>query len=77
MLDTMLRMVYGPTMTWQIRNVPDRVHKVLKHEAVDRGSSLNTLVIEILTAVAEKIEKDVWRWEAFTQDRSAKKRGKR
>jgi len=38
------------------RDVPDDVHKVLKHEAVDRGTSLNALVIEILSKAAEKIE---------------------
>ena len=42
-------------MTWQIRNVPDEVHKALRHEAVDRGLSLNALVIEILSKAAEKI----------------------
>ena len=42
-------------MKWQIRNVPDEAHKVLKHEAVDRGISLNTLVVEILAKAAEKI----------------------
>jgi predicted HicB family RNase H-like nuclease len=43
-------------MKLQTRDVPDQVHKTLKHEAVDRGLSLNTLVIEILTKAAEKIE---------------------
>ena len=43
-------------MTWQIRNVPDQVHKVLRHEALDQGTSVNALVIEILTKAAEKIE---------------------
>lgn len=42
-------------MKLQTRDVPDDVHKVLKHEAVDRGISLNTLVIEILEKAAEKI----------------------
>jgi len=42
-------------MKWQIRNVPDEAHKILKHEAVDRGISLNTLVVEILSKAAEKI----------------------
>jgi len=37
------------------RDVPDQVHKALKHEAVDRGISLNALVNEILTKAAEKI----------------------
>ncbi|MGA2974935.1 MAG: hypothetical protein ABSF77_06470 [Spirochaetia bacterium] len=43
-------------MTWQIRNVPDKVHSVLRHEALDRKTSVNALVIEILSKAAEKIE---------------------
>jgi len=43
-------------MKWQIRNVLDEAHKALKHEAVDREISLNTLVVEIITKAAEKIE---------------------
>lgn len=43
-------------MKLQTRDVPDEVHKILKHEAVDRGLSLNSLVIEILQKAAEKIE---------------------
>jgi len=42
-------------MKWQIRDVPEEAHKVLKHEAVDRGISLNALVIEILKKAAERI----------------------
>jgi hypothetical protein len=55
--DIVLRVVYDATMTWQIRNVPEEAHRILKHEAVDRGIPLNTLVIEILTAAAEKLQR--------------------
>ena len=49
--------LYSDYMKLQTRDVPEAVHKALKHEAVDRGVSLNTLVIEILTRAAEKIGK--------------------
>ena len=49
-------MLYSDSMKWQIRDVPDEAHKVLKHEAVDRGISLNALVIELIVKAAEKIE---------------------
>jgi hypothetical protein len=55
-VDTVLRVVYAESMTWQIRNVPDKVHSVLRHEALDRKTSVNALVIEILSKAAEKIE---------------------
>jgi predicted HicB family RNase H-like nuclease len=42
-------------MKVQIRDVPDEVHRILKHEAIDRGCPLNTLLIEILTKAVEKI----------------------
>jgi predicted HicB family RNase H-like nuclease len=42
-------------MKLQTRDVPDEVHKILKHEAVDRGISLNALVVEILSKAAERI----------------------
>ncbi len=48
-------MQYSGCMKLQTRDVPDEVHKVLKHKAVDRGISLNALVIEILSKAAKEI----------------------
>jgi|GEM_PF-3365875 len=42
-------------MKLQTRDFPDDLHKILKHEAVDRGISLNALVIDILKKAAERI----------------------
>ena len=47
-------MLYNASMTLMTRNVPDEVHRALKLRAVERGVTLNALVIELLSAVPSK-----------------------
>ena len=38
------------SMNLLIRNIPDELHKALRHEAVDRGVSMNALLLERIGA---------------------------
>ena len=46
--------LYNASMTLMTRNVPDELHRALKLRAVERGVTLNALVIELLSAVPGK-----------------------
>ena len=46
--------LYNASMTLMARNVPDELHRALKLRAVERGVTLNALVIELLSAVPGK-----------------------
>ena len=48
-------MLYNASMTLMARNVPDELHRALKLRAVERGVTLNALVIELLSAVSGKV----------------------
>ena len=41
--------LYSVSMTLMTRNVPDELHQALKIRAVERGVTLNALVIELLS----------------------------
>ena len=47
--------LYNASMTLMARNVPDELHRALKLQAVERGVTLNALVIELLSAVSGKV----------------------
>ena len=47
--------LYNASMTLMARNVPDELHRALKLRAVERGVTLNVLVIELLSAVPGKV----------------------
>ena len=47
--------LYNASMTLMARNVPDELHRALKLRAVERGVTLNALVIELLSAVSGKV----------------------
>lgn len=51
----------------QIRNVPDRLHRVLKKRAADAGLSLSGYVMELVRQIAEKptVEEMLKRSSAF------------
>lgn len=48
--------MYSASMTslLQIRNVPDEVHRVLKARAAERGESLNSFLIQVLSREAAR-----------------------
>jgi plasmid stability protein len=48
---------HNGTVKLTIKNIPDKVHKILKQTAAERGRSLNAEVILALTEVANEAER--------------------
>jgi plasmid stability protein len=48
---------HNGTVNLTIKNIPDKVHKILKQTAAERGRSLNAEVILALTEVANEAER--------------------
>jgi len=46
-------------MAFMLRNLPNEVKNELKHLAIDRGISLNRLIIDILIEYVSKIPKKI------------------
>ena len=48
------------TKMLQVRNVPERVHRVLRERAARRGRSLSTFVLEELQRVVDEVPLEDW-----------------
>jgi antitoxin FitA len=60
----------------QVRNVPDRLHLVLRERALRRGKSLSAYLLDELERIAEELPLDEWLDEVHRTPPTRLRRGR-
>jgi hypothetical protein len=60
----------------QVRNVPDRLHVVLRERAIRRGKSLSSYLLEELERIGRELPLDEWLEHVHHQPPTRLRRGR-